>query len=117
MCHLILALPFFGLALFLFLPFGTALGLYLPLAAGSVFLYFVIVRTMRLPQPTGVESLIGETGEVVGRLDSIGPTRYLVRCRGELWSAVSEEGLKPGEEVRVVAVDGIKLVVTRREDA
>jgi membrane protein implicated in regulation of membrane protease activity len=36
-----------------------------------------------------------------------------VRLNGELWEAVSDEGADPGDIVRVDAVEGLTLVVSR----
>jgi membrane protein implicated in regulation of membrane protease activity len=53
----------------------------------------------------GVEALVGRTAEAVGD--------GRVRVHGELWRADGSAGLAPGELVRVVAVDGLTLVVER----
>jgi membrane protein implicated in regulation of membrane protease activity len=54
----------------------------------------------------GAEALIGQTAVVAT------PTQ--VRVAGELWEARAERRLAPGEEVVVVAVDGLTLVVGDR---
>jgi membrane protein implicated in regulation of membrane protease activity len=56
---------------------------------------------------TGVERLVGATGEVSERLAPIGQIRVL----GELWQARSASDLPPGSRVRVTAVDGLILEV------
>ena len=53
----------------------------------------------------GAEALVGRTAEAVGD--------GWVRVHGELWRAVGATGLEPGERVRVLAVDGLTLVVER----
>jgi membrane-bound ClpP family serine protease len=55
---------------------------------------------------TGVEVLIGKTAVVSS------PTQ--VRVAGEIWEARSGDPLVVGEEVEVVAVDGLRLQVSRR---
>lgn len=64
---------------------------------------------------TGAESLVGVEAEVVSRLRPVDHAQYLVRSCGELWSADSAEALQPGEVVKVAALDGIKLVVRRKD--
>jgi membrane-bound serine protease (ClpP class) len=61
---------------------------------------------------TGVENLIGATGEVTERLAPSGQIRVL----GELWQAWSSTELPPGSRVRVVAVDGLTVEVASAED-
>ena len=53
---------------------------------------------------SGVSALVGQTA-IVARDNH-------VRVAGELWASRSEEPLREGDAVRVVAVDGLTLVVT-----
>ena len=55
----------------------------------------------------GAETLIGARGVVTSACRPDG----LVRVQGELWSARSEQGADPGDEIRVVARDGLVLSV------
>lgn len=64
-------------------------------------------RMRRAKVQTGVENLVGATGEVTERLAPSGKIRVL----GELWQARSGSELPPGSRVRVVAVDGLTLEV------
>jgi membrane-bound serine protease (ClpP class) len=64
-------------------------------------------RMRREKVQTGVENLVGATGEVTERLDPSGKIRVL----GELWQAHSSSELPPGSRVRVVAVRGLTLEV------
>jgi membrane-bound serine protease (ClpP class) len=70
-------------------------------------------RMRRKKAQTGVESLVGSTGEVTERLTPSGQIRVL----GELWQARSSSELHPGSRVRVVAVHGLTLEVETTEDA
>ena len=54
---------------------------------------------------TGAEALVGSTGVVA--------TRHQVRVAGELWRTKSADELGPGDEVKIVAVDGMTLTVKR----
>lgn len=70
-------------------------------------------RVRRKKVQTGVENLVGSTGEVAERLTPSGQIRVL----GELWQARSSSELPPGSRVRVVAVHGLTLEVEAAEDA
>jgi membrane protein implicated in regulation of membrane protease activity len=74
---------------------------------GEVFFWIRFLR--RYPVTTGAEGLVDARGEVIVRCAPLGR----VRLRGEIWNARSEEPLELGEEVRVEAVDGLTLVVSR----
>jgi membrane-bound serine protease (ClpP class) len=78
-------------------------------------LFFVVQRVVlahRRQASAGREELVGRTAEVEVTLDPKG----IVLVEGERWAAVSEKGrLKPGEEVIVIKVDGLKLVVVKKE--
>jgi len=52
---------------------------------------------------TGAEALVGRKAVVA--------TKTQVRVAGELWQATSADELAPGDEVTVVAVDGLTLTV------
>ena len=64
----------------------------------------------RLRPVTGAEAMIGTTAEVVSECRPLGQ----VRVHGELWEARCDAGADAGETVRVDAVDGLALVVSRR---
>lgn len=101
---------FLLLALLLFLllpsPWNVIGGL-----AGLVLAVFEVVywqrRARRGKVQTGVENLVGATGEVTERLAPSGHIRVL----GELWKARSGSELPAGARVRVVAVHGLVLEV------
>jgi membrane-bound serine protease (ClpP class) len=81
-------------------------------AAFFVFAIQRIVRAHRRQAYTGREELIGKTAVVKVALDPEG----MVLFKGERWTAVSEKGrVKPGEEVIITKVDGLKLYVTKKE--
>jgi membrane-bound serine protease (ClpP class) len=81
----------------------------------AALLVFVVQRVVRAHQKqvsAGREELVGRTAEVEVALDPKG----IVLVEGERWAAVSEKGrVKPGEEVIVTRVDGLKLIVTKKE--
>ena len=94
--------------LFIFLPSPwNAFG---GLASGALGILEVVYwqgRMRRAKVQTGVENLVGATGEVTKRLAPRGHIRVL----GELWEARSSSELPAGLRVRVVAVDGPTLDV------
>jgi membrane-bound serine protease (ClpP class) len=108
---------FFLLALVLLLflpePWNVVAGLVsLGLFVGEVFYWQRRMRAHKVQ--TGIENLVGATGEVTTPLAPQGQ----VRVHGELWAARSRTELGVGTPVRVVEVNGLRLHVEREpEDA
>ena len=73
MCHLVLAMPFLGLALFWFLPFWIAAPLYGLDLAISFGVYFLMIRAMRRPVVSGSEGMIGAKVEALE--SAVGPLK------------------------------------------
>ena len=76
--------------------------------------FFIVVsalafRAYRSKPKVGMEGLIGEIGEVKGIIDPEG----IVFVHGELWRAISEEKIEPGEKAEVVSAKGLVLNVRR----
>ena len=71
-------------------------------------LFWIWLSKRRRPT-VGLETLVGESATVVTPCRPSGQ----VRIQGELWQARCDEGADPGEEVRVDAVDGLALLVSR----
>lgn len=113
MCHLILALPILGLAVFFVLPLPVALPLYAVVAAVSAFMYAAILRALRLPPATGLESMVGAPAHVTESLVPEGVIRY----QGELWRAAADEPIERGTRVWIARVErwpeGMTVVVQR----
>lgn len=109
MCHLILALPFLAIPIFWLVPPSIAVPVYAIVALLSLFLYWLIRKSMMLRVQTGSEGLMGSEVEVLSKQDNNGA--YTVRVQGELWTAHSTSILKSGERARIKAVDGMKLIV------
>ena len=101
---------FLALALVLFLilpdPWNVVGGV-VSLACGVVEITYWQRRMKRVKVATGVENLIGATGEVTAPLAPVGQIRVL----GELWEARSSSELPERTIVRVVAMDGLTLDV------
>ena len=97
-----------ALVLFLILPDPwNVVGGFVSLACGVVEITYWQRRMKRVKVATGVDNLIGATGEVTKPLAPVGQIRVL----GELWEARSSSELPGGTTVRVVALDGLMLDV------
>jgi len=70
-------------------------------------LFFLALKTHRSPVRTGSEGLLLEPG--VARTD-VGPTGK-VFLRGEIWNARSDQEIAAGTPIRVVAVEGMTVLV------
>jgi membrane protein implicated in regulation of membrane protease activity len=70
--------------------------------------YLVVRFSRHRRAQVGAETLVGEHGVVVVPCRPDGQ----IRVRGEIWKARSEEGADVGETVRVLAVDGLTLLVS-----
>ncbi len=63
--------------------------------------------------PTNLDRVIGRQAEVT---KEIKPNHYgEVEIFGTTWTAISQETIKIGEKVRVLKMDGVKLIVDREE--
>ena len=112
MCHLFFLVPLAGIPLFWILPLEYALPINILLWITSGILGYKVVRAMMMPSKDGFKSLIGTEAMVVSMVNQ-GYGKYLVKAGHELWTARSNETLRPGEKVRIAYLDGIKLVVAR----
>jgi membrane-bound serine protease (ClpP class) len=73
--------------------------------------FTVAVRVHREKADTGKEGLIGKQAKVISDLDHNGQ----VFVRGEYWNARSTESVQKGDNVVVVSVDGLTLIVKKKE--
>lgn len=83
-------------------------------AFNSVFFLVVmqrVVATYRRRPTTGKSGMVGEEGEA---LEDLLP-RGQAFIRGEIWEADCRDGARKGERVRVVAIKGLTLSVTKTE--
>ncbi len=77
------------------------------------FLTFRTISLRRMPVRTGASNLLGKNARVVrpfGEPDAPGT----VLLDGEYWDAYGAPGAAPGDTVRVVGMEGLKLRVERR---
>lgn len=85
---------------------STALAVSVPFALITMFLVSLAIQARRQKVVTG-GALAGEIGQARTALAPAGK----VFLRGEYWDAVSSAPVEEGGEVRVVAIDGMKLRV------
>lgn len=103
---------FIGAVVLAVLVVPSPWGLVLIGAAGLVEIgetLFWLRLSQRHRARVGPETLIGARGEVETACRPEGQ----VRVQGELWTARCDAGVEPGDAVRVVARDGLTLVVER----
>lgn len=94
----------------IFLPFSVLVTVMIIWAVFAVVLFVFTTRTLKKQTVVGLPTMIGSRGKTTGKLSPDG----MVRIRGELWGAVSDEGnIQKGENIEVVGEDGLKLVVRR----
>lgn len=96
------------------LPLWALIPLVVGLGAFSVMLYKLVGPVLNKKQITGREGMIGLEGKVVTPLAPEG----VIKVRGELWKASSTEAsISTDEEVIVVRLEGLKLLVRRKNGA
>lgn len=83
----------------------------------TLFLTMPMVKKVRNKEkvvPTNLDRVIGKEAEVTKKIDA---THYgEVEIFGTVWTATSEDSLKVGEKVIIDAIDGVKLIVKKREE-
>lgn len=111
----VIALVFGSLFLFdaPFLKVSLPLNLALAAMAAAFFLIAAraVMKARRQPARTGQQAMVGEIGHTRSRLDPLGQ----VFVHGEIWSAEvpADEVIEKGEEIEVLAVNGLMLKVKR----
>ena len=99
-------LPELGINLHVYVLIGV-------LVAWAVFgtwLFIFTTRTLKKQVTVGLPSMIGAAGKAAVKLAPEG----MVKIKGELWSARSDEGnIDAGEGVVVIGEDGLKLLVRK----
>lgn len=77
----------------------------------SLFFLFIIglgLKAQRAKPSTGIEGMIGETGEAINELNPMGN----VRVRGEIWNGKVMNGIiGAGQKIKVTAVQNLTLIV------
>ncbi|HET8562708.1 MAG TPA: NfeD family protein, partial [Candidatus Binatia bacterium] len=70
---------------------------------------YLVFRSQKSKPSLGMEGMIGEIGEVRGRLNPTGK----VFVHGEYWNAEADGEIEIGEKVEVVGIEGMRLKVSR----
>jgi membrane-bound serine protease (ClpP class) len=86
---------------------GTAIALTLPFSLITAFLLSLVVRARANKVETGGEGMLGLTGSAISDLAPEGK----VFVHGEYWNAVAATPVAAGAQVRVTAIDKLKLTV------
>jgi membrane-bound serine protease (ClpP class) len=82
-------------------------GVALAAAAMLLLLMTMLARSRRQPVTTGQEEMVGSRAHVIDWHGGEGR----VRVHGEIWHARGPAALQPGQEVRVIGIDGLTLEV------
>lgn len=102
----LLGLPKIGVHI----PLAGLIALMVAWGAYSVIIYRVGSRALRRKPLVGLPHMVGSKGKVVSPLVPEG----LVRIKGELWMAETEDkNIGTGEGITVVEQDGLKLIVRK----
>ncbi len=94
----------------------VSLSVILPVVFGLSAILMLLVRlgiaAQRRRPTTGAAGMIGETASVMSPIGPGAPGR--VATHGEIWTATADEAVAEGDEVVVVAVEGLTLRVSRK---
>ena len=85
----------------------TALALALPFAAIFIILLVALFRSLKQKVSTGDEGMIGLIGTAENDIHQSGR----VKVRGEYWNACSSSHIAAGKNIKVLAVENLKLKV------
>ena len=96
-------IPFLKISWLVILPAALLTALFFAVAIGMA------VRVHKRQPITGVEGLVGESGEAYTDIDSEGKVFF----HGELWDARSDEPIKKGEKIKIVGTDKMTVIVKR----
>ncbi|MCM0756062.1 nodulation protein NfeD [Desulfovibrio aminophilus] len=89
------------------LPLATVIVTVSGVSAFLALAVGLVVRAQRSRKALGGQAMLGLEAEV---LDWSGG-RGQVRTRGEIWSARSDDPLRPGDRVMIIGIDGLTLLV------
>lgn len=66
-------------------------------------------------EPTNLDRVVGKSGEVIKEINVEKNQYGEVKVLGNIWTACSEEVLDVGTKIKVLAIDGVKLIVEKEE--
>jgi len=91
---------------------GVLVGIMVGWGIFSTLLFLFTTRALKKQVFPGLPSMVGMVGKAAGDLNPEG----MVKIRGELWSAVSEQGnISAGEGIIVTGENGLKLIVRKND--
>jgi membrane-bound ClpP family serine protease len=89
---------------------GILIGVMVGWGIIGTWIFIFTTNVLKKQKVVGQTSMIGATGVAAGKLTPEG----MVKIRGELWNAVSEEGdIIIGEDIVVTGEKGLKLLVRK----
>jgi membrane-bound serine protease (ClpP class) len=95
--------------------FRLSLSVIIPATLITALFFMVIVgaglRAQFLPVRAGPQTMLGKTAPALSSIDAGGGTVFI---EGERWRAVSESPIAKGQEVEIVAIEGLTLNVKPR---
>lgn len=95
----------------IYLPVGVLIGVMVGWGVIGTWLFIFTTYALKKQQPVGAPSMVGTTGRAMGKLLPEG----MVKIRGELWSAIAEDGeIANSEEIIVTGEKGLKLLVRKK---
>jgi membrane-bound ClpP family serine protease len=101
-------LPEFGILL----PVWLLVVIMVAWAVFGTWLFIFTTIALKKQATAGLPSMVGTVGKASGSLAPDG----MVKIRGELWGAVSEEGnIADGEGIIVTGENGLKLLVRKKQ--
>jgi membrane-bound ClpP family serine protease len=93
---------------------GVLVGVMVAWGVFGTWLFIFVTRALKKQSTVGLPSMVGSTGRATENLSPEG----MVKIRGELWSAVSEEGdISAGENIVVTGENGLKLLVRKADSS
>jgi membrane protein implicated in regulation of membrane protease activity len=106
------AIPSFVLSLFEVNPAIQVISFILVTTALLLFTRPVVIKYFKVNEiKTNVDSVIGQEGIVTSSIMSNGIGR--IKLRSQEWSAIADESIEIGQKVRVLDVEGNKLIVKK----
>lgn len=105
---IVMVSPLAGLLLFYYLPFETALKIYILILVVAAYCYVVMFKSMRAKAKTGMEAMMGQEALVIEDIDPEGKVLF----KNEIWKAtVRGKKIPEGKKVRILDVKGLVLRV------
>jgi len=89
---------------------GVLIGIMIAWGIFGTWLFIFTTRALKKQATVGLPSMVGSTGMAAANLSPDG----MVKIRGELWGAISEEGnISAGERIVVTGENGLQLLVRK----